>query len=393
MTWRTVSLNRLYRRHEQRGYEDLPLLSVYRDHGVVPRGGRDDNFNRPGEDLSSYKLVEVADLVLNKMKTWQGSLGVSAHRGIVSPAYFVAQRIADVEDRFMHHLLRSQPLIAEYGARSKGIRPSQWDLPWDEFASIKVRLPPSAEQRAIADFLDTETARIDALITSKQHLMDLSHERAAAVLETVVWRPGHPEINLHRLVRRFVDYRGATPAKSDEGIPLATAGHVKDGELDLSTDPQFVSEEIYEDWMRRGFPECGDVLMTMEAPLGEVAEVDQLPIALAQRVVLMKPNERFVSGAFLALLLRTPAFQARLAGSATGSTALGIRADRLKSLTMPVPPRSFQAEAVAEARAAFAKARCLRRLLVEQVALLKEHRQALITAAVTGELEIPGVAA
>jgi type I restriction enzyme, S subunit len=83
------------------------LLSVYRDLGVVRREGRDDNFNQPGDDLSSYLVVRPGDLVLNKMKTWQGSLGVSSFEGIVSPAYFVAEQVRDANPRFLHHLLRS----------------------------------------------------------------------------------------------------------------------------------------------------------------------------------------------------------------------------------------------------------------------------------------------
>ena len=176
----------LYRRIEQSGRPDLPLLSVYRDHGVLPRDGREDNFNKPSEDLSRYKVVRPGDLVVNKMKTWQGSLAVSDHEGIVSPAYFVAHRVEDVDDRFMHHLLRSQPMIAEYGARSKGIRPSQWDLPWSEFASIKVHVPSAEKQRAIADYLDTETAHIDALITKKRRLIDLLAERRQALITAAV---------------------------------------------------------------------------------------------------------------------------------------------------------------------------------------------------------------
>ena len=170
MNWSEAPLRALYRRVEQFGCPDLPLLSVYRDHGVIPRTGRVDNYNKPSADLSGHKVVQRGDLVINKMKTWQGSLGVSDFEGIVSPAYFVGQPIGDVVDRFMHHLLRSRRLIAEYGARSKGIRPSQWDLPWDNFASIKVRLPPLEVQQAIADYLDLETARIDSLISKKRRL-------------------------------------------------------------------------------------------------------------------------------------------------------------------------------------------------------------------------------
>jgi type I restriction enzyme S subunit len=80
----------LFRREKRTNFVEEPLLSVYRDHGVIPKDSRDDNFNKASEDLSAYQLVEASDLVINKMKAWQGSVGISNHRGIVSPAYFVA---------------------------------------------------------------------------------------------------------------------------------------------------------------------------------------------------------------------------------------------------------------------------------------------------------------
>lgn len=131
--WSTAPLWTLYRRVARRGHEDEPLLSVYREYGVVPRGYTDDNWNRIPEDLSSYQLVDVGDLVLNKMKAWQGSLGVSAMRGLVSPAYFVYRPVGhNFELRFIHHLLRSRPFIDSYGRMSAGVRVGQWDLdPWD----------------------------------------------------------------------------------------------------------------------------------------------------------------------------------------------------------------------------------------------------------------------
>ena len=92
-----MPLRALYRRVEDSGRPDLPLLSVYRDHGVVIREGREDNFNRASDDLSKYKVVRKGDLAMNKMKTWQGSLGVSDYHGIVSPAYFVGRRVGDLE--------------------------------------------------------------------------------------------------------------------------------------------------------------------------------------------------------------------------------------------------------------------------------------------------------
>src|SRR5690606_32587803 len=147
--WTSTPLWSHFRRLKRTGYEDEELLSVYRDYGVVPRASRDDNFNKASDDLSGYQLVEPGDLVVNKMKAWQGSLGVSQHRGIVSPAYFVYALQSQLNTRFIHYLLRSQPYTSWYRAISKGIRPNQWDLIPEDFGRVPVLTPPLDEQRAI----------------------------------------------------------------------------------------------------------------------------------------------------------------------------------------------------------------------------------------------------
>lgn len=85
--WTTLPVGRLYQRTKRTNYADKELLSVYRDHGVVPTASRDDNNNKPSEDLTAYQLVEPDNLVMNKMKAWQGSIAISEYEGIVSPIH------------------------------------------------------------------------------------------------------------------------------------------------------------------------------------------------------------------------------------------------------------------------------------------------------------------
>ena len=148
--------------------------AVYRDHGVVPTSSRDDNNNKPSEDLTAYQLVEPNNLVMNKMKAWQGSIAISEHEGIVSPAYFVYQPNAEMFDvavpKYIHYLLRHPIYIAQYLRQSKGIRVNQWDLDPDEFKKIELLLPRKEEQKKIIAFLDHEIAKIDALIEKQQRL-------------------------------------------------------------------------------------------------------------------------------------------------------------------------------------------------------------------------------
>lgn len=162
------------------------VLSVYRDYGVIPKASRDDNNNRTPQDLTSYQLVEPGDVVINKMKAWQGSLGVSAHRGIVSPDYQVARPAREINSQFLHAVLRSPFMVPQYRARSIGVRPSQWRLYWSEFADLRIPLPPLDEQKRIADHLDEATSRIDAMLTKVAELRTLLTERRSALITDVV---------------------------------------------------------------------------------------------------------------------------------------------------------------------------------------------------------------
>ena len=84
----------------------------------------------------------------------------------------------------------------------------------------------------------------------------------------------------------IIDYRGKTPRKTSSGIPLITAKVVKGGRI--KTPTEFIAIEDYDFWMRRGIPRLGDVLITTEAPLGEVAQLCQQRVALAQRLILLR---------------------------------------------------------------------------------------------------------
>jgi type I restriction enzyme S subunit len=151
-SWRKVPFWTLFRRVKRTDFPNEELLSVYRDYGVIRKRDRDDNFNKPSDDLSAYQLVESGDLVINKMKAWQGSLGVSPHRGIVSPAYFVYCARHQQVSAYLHYLLRSAPYAAGYLTISKGIRINQWDVDPDHLAQLPIPLPSVPEQIAIAAF-------------------------------------------------------------------------------------------------------------------------------------------------------------------------------------------------------------------------------------------------
>ena len=145
----------------------------------------------------------------------------------------------------------------------------------------------------------------------------------------------------------FIDYRGKTPQKVKSGIRLITAKNVRDSFIKAEPE-EFVTEETYEQWMTRGFPEKGDVLFTTEAPLGKAALVNiEERFALAQRVINLHPFSG-LDGKFLMWLILSPWFQNELVERATGMTAKGIKASKLKLVQVPLPPLAEQKRIVAK---------------------------------------------
>lgn len=391
MNWWSIPLRAIYRRVEERDQPDLAPLSVYRDLGVVPREGRDDNYNKLSDDLSAYKVVRPGDLVLNKMKTWQGSIGVSDYEGIVSPAYFIGRRISDADDRFMHHLLRSAPLIAEYGARSKGIRPSQWDLPWDEFMAIRVDVPPPATQHAIADYLDAETARIDALIGKKRRMVALVKERRKSALEAEFshW----PQVPLRRVAKR-IDVgiaEAATHAYVLEGVPLLRSTNIKRHGLDVS-DLLYI-EPWFAERNRTKYVWGRDILTVRTGNAGISAVVPPElngSQCFTQLITTLRDGE--VPELICASLNYGEACH-YFEKSSWGSAQSNISVPLLANAPVPDVPLPYRESVTAKVQEILKSCESLIGKLEVQIDLLVEHRQALITAAVTGELPIPGIAA
>ena len=268
--WDVVPLWTLFRRTKRTGFPDEELLSVYRDYGVLVTSSRDDNFNKASEDLGVYQFVNQGDLVINKMKAWQGSVGISGFRGIVSPAYFVFEPLHSMSSRYLHFLFRSEVYFSVYMAMSKGIRINQWDLDPQSHSRLSVLLPPIVEQGAIAAFLDYETAKIDALIAEQEKLIELLKEKRIAVISHAVtkgldptvpmkdsgveWLGQVPEhwltIQLGRLCYKIADGPHFSPEYVDNGVLFISARNIKIDSWSFE-DAKYVSFENYREFCKR----------------------------------------------------------------------------------------------------------------------------------------------
>ena len=147
---------------------------------------------------------------------------------------------------------------------------------------------------------------------------------------------------IENLIDALIDYRGKTPQKDNQGIPLITAKIVKNGRID--TPEEFLAHDDYDSWMRRGYPQIGDVVLTTEAPLGEVAQISYLPVALAQRIVTLRGKEGILDSTYLKYFLQSEIGQKRLSARETGTTVTGIKQSELRKVEITYPSFPTQRE-------------------------------------------------
>ena len=211
---------------------------------------------------------------------------------------------------------------------------------------IPISCPDFDEQKKIGDYF----RNLDHLITLHQRKCDEMKKIKKFMLQKMFPKNGqkNPEIRFdgftddweqRKLIEvcDYVDYRGKTPTKTKEGIFLVTAKNVKDGFIDYETSKEYISDDAYEEVMRRGKPEIGDVLITTEAPCGNVAQVNNANIALAQRIIKYRGHIGVVDNTYMKYYLLSPGFQKILNAKSSGGTVQGIKGSVLHQQKIKYP--------------------------------------------------------
>ncbi|EMG8335699.1 restriction endonuclease subunit S [Enterobacter hormaechei] len=148
------------------------------------------------------------------------------------------------------------------------------------------------------------------------------------------------QVTIDDAMDAIIDYRGKTPKKCSFGIPLITAKIVKGGSILKPTE--FISVDHYDSWMVRGLPDVGDVVLTTEAPLGEVAQLSNRKVALAQRIVTLRGKKGLLHNDYLLYLLQGSSVQNQLNARATGTTVKGIKQSELRKVILNIPSLKYQ---------------------------------------------------
>lgn len=183
--WSVRPLWSMFERIKDVGHPEEVMLSVFRDYGVIKKDSRD-NLNRTAENRNIYQMVDDGWFVVNRMKAWQGSVGVSSLRGILSGHYICFRPRHAESSAYLNWLFRSSRYKAGYQTISRGVRPGQAEIDNGDLRVLPVLVPPIEEQLEISAYLEDQTSRIDALIAESEDLIAFSQERRAALITEAV---------------------------------------------------------------------------------------------------------------------------------------------------------------------------------------------------------------
>lgn len=368
------------------------LLSVSHLTGITPKSEKNVTMTS-AENLDGYRLVDTGDLVINTMWAWMGALGVARQPGIVSPAYGVYSPRPDApfNPAFYDYLYRSIPYVMEMTRLSRGIWSSRLRLYPDVFLRMAIPVPSPEEQRAIADYLDRETARIDTLIEEQQRLIEMLRERRWAVVERGValldWNTPFRTVATLIQTGPF-----GSQLKSDEyedgGIPVINPSHIVAG--GVVPDPRIaVSAEKAEQLARHKLEE-GDLIAARRGDLGRCAVVGPSAAGFlcGTGSAVVRLDRARVDPSFAAIVFSSRRNRDALALASVGSTMENLNSDIIGALRFPVPPLDDQRRLTAELEQATAKIDTLIAETERFIELARERRAALITAAVTGQIDV-----
>jgi type I restriction enzyme S subunit len=197
--WAILPNRALFTEVKERNHPDEQMLSVTITKGVMPQkellegSSKKDSSN---VDKSAYKLVCAGDVAYNKMRAWQGAVGVSDLRGIVSPAYVVVRLRGANCPRYFHYLFRTPHFAKEAERCSYGITSDMWSLRPEHFKMIYCSLPPPKEQAIIVRFLDHADRSVRRFIAAKRKLIELLNEKKQAIIRQAMTRGLDPDIRL-----------------------------------------------------------------------------------------------------------------------------------------------------------------------------------------------------
>jgi type I restriction enzyme S subunit len=371
--------------------EETQLLSVSKIKGVVPRSEVSDNQGR-AEDISHYKTCKPNDLVINRMAAYQGALGIAKQFGAISPDYMVLRFNGSMDPRYVGYLFKSAYMANEMSSRVKGIGSIESGsvrtprLSWSDLGEVDVSVPPIDEQKAIADFLDQEVARLDVLIEKQNQLCRILRERLAARIRQVTKMDARTTDGLAITSNSHVSLPNDwKTAQLGTLVALGSGNSIDSADIEING-----SYPVYGANGFRGFAEKTNLNLEVlligrvGALCGNVHHV-MGPMWVTEHALTAKARQKF-DFIWLKFALRS----LNLGQYATITAQPVIAAGVISKVRLPVPPLAQQVEIGRQLNDQAEKVEALISTVTHSIEILLERRMSLVSAAVTGKIDIRG---
>ncbi|RWP12295.1 MAG: type I restriction endonuclease subunit S [Mesorhizobium sp.] len=412
-TWSVKKFRFLFRESPEKIEDEVigEMLSVSGYRGIEIKQYDDENRRRTDDELIGYRIVRPGQLVVNTMWLNYAGLGVSSFEGHVSPAYRSYSFLTEVDRRYIHHLMRSSLYVLGYTQLLTGIRPNSLQMSREDLMDFPVLLPPLAEQTAIASFLDRETGKIDALVEEQKQLIELLKEKRRAVISYAVTKGINPDAPMKNSGVEWLGYvpehwtvkplklaasvqTGTAKGKDNSGretiqVPYLRVANVQDGYIDLADVAEI---EIPASDLGRYLLRKGDVLMNEGGDFdklgrGHVWDGQIDPCIHQNHVFAVRPRE--VSSAWLNMVTSSAYAQFYFMSRSKQSTNLAsISSTNVMELPLVLPPPREQVEILEHLHRQLESLSQLGKECNLAVQILQERRAALISAAVTGKIDV-----
>lgn len=394
--WKIMRLRAYLSMYSEKNHPDKQLLSVTRESGVIVRNteSKEENHNYIPDDLSGYKLVRIGDFAINKMKSWQGSYGVSNFEGIVSPAYYVCKLKFPYKD-FFSNAIRCKAYIPFFTQYSKGIRVDQWDLSPIALKNIPFFEPPLPEQQAIVTYLDTKVAKIDEYISIAEKKIAALEELKQTIIAEAVTRGIHKEVpmkdsgvkwigmipehwKVHKIRSRFKERRVKVSDKDFQALSVAKIGIVPQLEDACKTDNGDNRKQVLK----------GDFVVNSRSDRKGSCGISPLDGSVSLINIVLRPFN--ILQEYVHYLFRSHNYIEEFYRNGRGIVAdlWTTRYSEMRNIQIPVPPLSEQQEIVTYIEAKVANINQLCQAERSQIEKLKEYKQRLISDVVTGKVKV-----
>jgi type I restriction enzyme S subunit len=344
-----------------------------------------------GSEIESAKQrVSGGEILISRLNPRKSRVHVTTHRdglSVCSGEFVVFRPRLGVSTRFLQYVLSSEAVRLSLDSQVRSVTRSQQRVEVEAITKMWIDLPSVEEQRRTVDFLDAETGRIDELIAEQTAVVDLAAERHSSLVVGLLAPTSQSEpVALKRLASRI--QTGATPPTSEaryyEEGTLPWFGPSSFGQtLDMGPPVKMLAFAAASEGVTNVFPAGAVMIVTIGATIGKVAQLTEAGACNQQiTAVVVRPefDSRFVAWAVAAL-------GRRIAGTAPNTTLPIFTQSALGRERIWVPSPSEQRRIAEVLDASESKLVLLRSEVDRQVAMLNEHRQALITAAVTGGLD------